>query len=98
MRHKNIAVCNNIALISNCMTVAETINQKIVHLPPKAQEEILEIIERIEVRYSENNNSVNKNGEDGRHVLDRIAALAMDMGVDDLAERHDYYAHGKLED
>lgn len=32
------------------------------------------------------------------HPLEEIGALAVDMGVADLAERHDWYAHGKLED
>ena len=80
------------------MTIAETISQKVFHLPPKAQEEVLSIVERIEVRYSEDSQPFNENGAEGRHVLDRIAELAVDVGVDDLAERHDYYAHGKLED
>jgi hypothetical protein len=33
---------------------------------------------------------------DRPHVLDRIAALATDMGVTDLAERHKEYALGIL--
>jgi predicted DNA-binding antitoxin AbrB/MazE fold protein len=31
------------------------------------------------------------------HPLTLIARLAVDTGVTDLAERHDTYAHGKLE-
>ena len=40
-------------------------------------------------------------GEDGNeppYALAEIGRLAMDMGVDDLAERHDWYAHGRLPD
>jgi predicted DNA-binding antitoxin AbrB/MazE fold protein len=32
------------------------------------------------------------------HPLTLIARLAVDAGVTDLAERHDFYAHAKLED
>jgi predicted DNA-binding antitoxin AbrB/MazE fold protein len=32
------------------------------------------------------------------HPLTTILNLATDMGVTDLAARHDYYAHGKLEE
>lgn len=32
------------------------------------------------------------------YALAEIGRLAMDMGVDDLAERHDWYAHGRLPD
>ena len=74
------------------MNVAETIQQKIVHLPPKAQEEVLEIVEQIEQRYQTNEE------EQTKHPLTLIAEMAIDMGVTDLAERHDFYAHGKSED
>lgn len=30
--------------------------------------------------------------------LTRIAKMAKDVGVTDFAERHDFYANGKLED
>ena len=33
------------------MNVAETIREKVFHLPPKAQEEVLRQIEQIEERY-----------------------------------------------
>ncbi len=32
------------------------------------------------------------------YPLSVLRDLATDMGVTDLAERHDYYAHGKIED
>ncbi len=32
------------------------------------------------------------------HPLTQIAELAIDTGITDLSERHDFYAHGKLEE
>ena len=32
------------------------------------------------------------------YPLTEILAMATDMGVDDLSVRHDWYAHGKIED
>lgn len=80
------------------MTTVETINQKVIHLPQKAQEEVLEAVERIEEKYVEPSpTSEGNSGQDGRHVLELLAEIQID-GPPDLAERHDYYAHGKLED
>lgn len=72
------------------MNIAETIRQKVFQLPPKAQEEVLEIVEQIENRYQTKQKT--------EHPLTLIANIATDVGVTDLAERHDFYAHGKLED
>ncbi|HEY7064200.1 MAG TPA: antitoxin family protein [Chloroflexota bacterium] len=36
--------------------------------------------------------------ENEEHPLTVIGRLAADAGVTDLAERHDYYAHGRIED
>src|SRR2546423_7856144 len=36
--------------------------------------------------------------DDPEHPLTALLSLATDMGVTDLATRHDHYAHGKLED
>jgi hypothetical protein len=74
------------------MNIVETIQQKIIHLPPQAQEEVLEIIEQIEERYQ------SEDKKETVHPLTLIRELAIDTGVTDLAERHDFYAHGKLED
>lgn len=74
------------------MNLVETIQQKVIHLPPQAQAEVLEIIEQIEERYQ----AADKN--ETVHPLTLIRKLAIDAGVTDLAERHDFYAHGKLED
>lgn len=61
-------------------------------MPPQAQQEVLEIIEKIGKRYQ-----IQK-GTQTKHPLTLIAEMAIDAGVSDLAERHDFYAHKKLED
>ena len=81
------------------MNVVETIREKVFHLPPQAQEEVLRQVERIEERYSNAENGIDHNGDNPRkHPLTLNAELAVDVGVTDFAERHDFYAHGKLED
>lgn len=77
------------------MTVAETINLKVGQLPPKAQEEVLEIVEHIEHRYSLDEEELPEGKS--RHPLDLLLEISIE-GPPDLAERHDFYAHGKLED
>ncbi len=70
-------------------------------MPPQAQEEVLEAVEQIEERYQTKKTSAEPNaGKNGEiiHPLTLIANIAIDAGVTDLAERHDFYAHGKLED
>ncbi len=74
------------------MNVVETIRQKIIHLPLQAQEEVLEIIEQIEERYQA------EDKKETVHPLTLIAEIAIDTGITDLADRHDFYAHGKLKD
>jgi hypothetical protein len=44
------------------MNVVETIREKVFHLPPKAQEEVLEIVEQIEERYHTSENPSGSNG------------------------------------
>lgn len=79
------------------MNVIETIQDKVFHLPPKAQEEVLEIVEQIEERYQ--HAPAKSNGEGLKlHPLRMIADLATDVGVTDFAQRHDFYANGKLEE
>ncbi len=82
------------------MNSVETIQQKVFQLPPKAQAEVLEIIEQIEQRYQTEDTAEDNRKQNGEaiHPLTLIAKLSVDVGVTDLAERHDYYAHGKLED
>ena len=72
------------------MNVVETIQQKVYRLPLQAQREVLEIVEQVENRYQTN--------QPTEHPLTIIANMALDLEVTDLAERHDFYAHGKLED
>jgi len=73
------------------MNVAETIQQKVYHLPPAAQQEVLEIVEEIGKRYR------TKEEKQTAHPLDLLAEIQIDAPPD-FAERHDFYAHGKLED
>lgn len=81
------------------MNVVETIQEKVFHLPPKAQEEVLEIVEQIEERYHASEGPTRSNGSSNHaYPLRLIADLSMDVGVTDFAERHDFYANGKLED
>ncbi len=72
------------------MNIVETIQQKVIHLPSQAQNEVLEIVEKIEERYKSENKQ--------EHPLTKIAKMAKDLGVSDFAERHDFYSNGKLED
>ncbi len=73
------------------MDIAETIQQKVFHLPPDAQHEVLEIVEEIGKRYQ-----VNKEKQTA-HPLDLLAEIEIDAPPD-FAEKHDFYAHGKLGD
>lgn len=82
------------------MNTVETINTRVSHLPLQAQEEVLQAIDRIALRYPETGSHSTLEDGNGEyiHPLTAIANLAMDVGVTDLADRHDFYAHGKLED
>lgn len=80
------------------MTTVEAINRRLSSLPPKAQEEVLEAVEKISVRYRSDQISEHGNGGSAVHPLTLIKELATDVGVSDLAERHDFYIHGKLEE
>lgn len=81
------------------MNVVETIREKVFHLPPKAQEEVLRQVEQIEERYHISDDPAGSNSKtNNTYPLRLIADLAMDVGVTDFAERHDFYANGKLED
>lgn len=71
------------------MTVVETIQQKVYRLPFEAQKEVLEIVEEVENRYHAK--------QAAEHPLTLLGKIQID-GPPDLAERHDFYAHGKLED
>lgn len=47
------------------MNVVETIREKVFHLPPKAQEEVLRQVEQIEERYHNSEDPARSNGSDG---------------------------------
>lgn len=72
------------------MNIIETTQRKVIQLPPQARNEVLEIVEKIEERYQTENKR--------DHPLTKIVKIAKDIGVTDFAERHDFYANGKLED
>ena len=80
------------------MNIAETIQSKVFHLPAQAREEILEFVEQVEGRYSSVEKTEGSNGDDSStYPLRTIANLSFDVGISDLAERHDFYSTGKLE-
>lgn len=73
------------------MNVAETIQQKVYHLPPDAQQEVLEIVEEIGKRYQ------TKEEKQTAYPFVLLGEIQIDAPPD-FAERHDFYVHGKLED
>ncbi len=79
------------------MNTIETIQKKVHRLPTEAQEEVLDAIEQIEKRYKINGNSNGQNVEN-EHPLTAISKMSKDVGVSDFAEKHDFYANGKLEE
>lgn len=72
------------------MNLVEIIQQKVIHLPPQVQEEVLEIIVQIEERYQ------TEDKKEEVYALTLLAQIQIDAPPD-FAERHDFYAHGKLE-
>ncbi len=79
------------------MNTVETIQSKLIQLPPAAQEEALGAIERIEVRYrSMQGRGQNGDENSSKNLLELLSEIRID-GPSDLAERHDFYAHGKRE-
>lgn len=62
------------------MTTVEAINRKVSSLPPRAQEEVLEAVEKISVRYRSDNVPERENGDVPVHPLTLIAQLATDAG------------------
>ncbi len=81
------------------MNTVETIQQKVVHLPPQAQAEVLEAVEQIEERYHGEKLIAEQNGDEKTaHPLELLGRLPKIDAPPDFAERHDFYAHGKLDD
>ena len=73
------------------MSVVEIIQQKVFHLPPQAQQQVLALIEQLEASdQAKRNHSI-------AYPLDLLADIAID-GPADLAARHDFYAHNKAEE
>ncbi len=80
------------------MNTVETIQSKLIHLPPEAQEEALGAIERIEARYrSVHRRAGNGDMDQSKDLLELLSEIKIE-GPADLSERHDHYAHGKLEE
>lgn len=63
------------------MNVAETIQRKVFHLPLKAQEEILEIVEQFEDRYHPGNETAPNNGGGIRELFGSVS-LGYATGAD----------------
>lgn len=81
--------------------VQEIYTKTILPLPDRAKLEIAALIlEDVTGKTANGTNPAKADitTDEPVHALTLIADLAVDVGVDDLAERHDFYAHGKLED
>ena len=79
--------------------ITQTIMQKVPLLTEEQQKSLLEEIETL--LHGENEFSAQiseQTNETAVHPLSFISRIAVDMGVDDLAEGHSFYAHGKVED
>lgn len=79
------------------MSTIETIKEKIQRLPVAAQEEVLEAVRQIEQRYQEKESAEQTGAPEAVHPLTLLARIKIDAPPD-FAQRHDFYAHGKLED
>ena len=83
--------------------IQEIYQKTISPLPDKEKLQIATLILKDVTGKAEDENGkstekiAEQNGE-SVHALTLIANMAMDVGVTDLAERHDFYANGKLED
>lgn len=75
------------------MSVAEIIREKVLHLPPRAQQEVLREVEEIEQRYRDHVHAAAP-----RHPLDEIAEIVVEGLPPDFSAQHDFYAHAKVED
>ncbi len=63
------------------MNVVETIHEKVFHLPPKAQEEVLRQVEQIEERYHTSEDPVRANGGGIRKLFGSVS-LGYATGAD----------------
>jgi len=81
--------------------VQEIYTKNILPLPDRAKLEIAALIlEDVTGKTANGTNIAEADITTGEpvHALTLIANMAVDVGVDDLAERHDFYAHGNLAD
>jgi len=63
-----------------------------------SENEQKQVLEEIETFLSRKNGDSEHIKETQIHPLTFLAEIAVDMGVDDLAENHDFYAHRRVED
>lgn len=63
------------------MSVVETIREKVIHLPPRAQEEVLRHVEQIEERYH-NSDEPSANGNGSLRELFGSVSLGRPTGSD----------------
>ena len=69
------------------------------NISPLSEQEQLKLAALIINRISDKPASANSEKKPTtEHPLTTIRKMAVDVGVTDFAERHDFYAHGKLED
>jgi hypothetical protein len=79
------------------MSAIEIIKEKLRRLPLAAQEEVLEAVRQIERRHQEKEAAEQHGAPEAAHPLTLLTQIQIDAPPD-FAERHDFYAHGKLED
>lgn len=75
--------------------ITEAIFEKVPLLTEEQQREILEMTEKLLNREKRPPEQLER--PDG-HPLTLLGEIQIDFEHDDLAERHDFYAHGKIED
>ena len=68
------------------MNVVETIREKVFHLPPKAQKEVLGIVEQIEERYHASEDPLGSNGNGGIKELFGSVSLGYATGADNARD------------
>ena len=69
------------------------------NISPLSEQEQLRLAAMIINRISDKPASANREKKTtAEHPLTTIRKMAVDVGVSDFAERHDFYANGKLED
>lgn len=67
------------------MNMVETIREKVFHLPPSAQEEVLDIVKRIEERYHTRDDPARSNGSGTIEELFGSVSLGYATGADNAS-------------